>query len=187
MTSGKKVVFEKDSIYLEENPNSFVMMNWETELMKEHAKIVCSGGGDILEIGFGMGIFSNFVQQYSIKSHTIVESNPQIHQKLIEWSQNYNNVTIIFGDWYKIFWKINQKKYDGIFYDADCSNIQHFRAKVVDRSLREDGIFSYFAPDGKDSYFYGNRLNQYSINISCEIPKNAYHNDKLCSVNWIKY
>ena len=32
-----------------------IMMDWETPIMKEHAKIVTKNGGDILEIGFGMG------------------------------------------------------------------------------------------------------------------------------------
>ena len=33
-----------------------VMMSWEKPMMKKHAEIVTENGGDILEIGFGMGI-----------------------------------------------------------------------------------------------------------------------------------
>ena len=32
-----------------------IMMDWEHPLMKRHAEAVCKNGGDILEIGFGMG------------------------------------------------------------------------------------------------------------------------------------
>ena len=33
-----------------------VMMDWEDPLMSASAAYVCENGGDILEIGFGMGI-----------------------------------------------------------------------------------------------------------------------------------
>ena len=60
-----------------------VMMDWETSLMKEHAKVVTENGGDILEIGFGMGICANFIQQSNIKSHTIIEKNyPYLYQTI---------------------------------------------------------------------------------------------------------
>ena len=46
------------------------MMDWEDGLMKKHADYVCSNGGDILEIGFGMGISANYIQQNNPASHT---------------------------------------------------------------------------------------------------------------------
>jgi protein arginine N-methyltransferase 2 len=187
MTNGRNVVFSEDSIHLENEPNSFVMMSWENELMFEHSKVVCQNGGHILEIGFGMGIFANYVQSFSIQSHTIVEVNPQIYEKLKIWSESKENVRVIYGDWYKIYWKINQHKYDGIFYDADCDNISFFREKVVDRSLSKNGVFSYFDPKGRDRYKYGDRLHQYIMNITCDIPTNTYHNSSDCYVNYVKY
>ena len=48
-----------------------VMMSWESPIMEASAEWVCSGGGDILEMGFGMGISASFIQQQSISSHTI--------------------------------------------------------------------------------------------------------------------
>lgn len=39
---------------------------------------MCEGGGDILEIGFGMGISAGHIQANSITSHTIVENHPQV-------------------------------------------------------------------------------------------------------------
>ena len=47
--------------------NHIVMHEWETDMMKRHAEIVCENGGDILEIGFGMGISSDFIQKQDIK------------------------------------------------------------------------------------------------------------------------
>ena len=55
-----------------------VMHSWETPIMEKMAKWVCSNGGDILEVGFGMGIASNFIQKHNINSHTICEINPDV-------------------------------------------------------------------------------------------------------------
>ena len=70
------------------------MMDWETPIMKEHAEIVTKNGGDILEIGFGMGICSNFIQQTNIKTHTIIEINDEIFNRLLEWAKDKPNVKI---------------------------------------------------------------------------------------------
>ena len=51
----------------------YVMMDWEDPLMSASAAYVCENGGDILEIGFGMGISANYIQSHTINSHTIIE------------------------------------------------------------------------------------------------------------------
>lgn len=93
-----------------------VMMSWESPIMEASAEWVCSGGGDILEIGFGMGISASFIQQKSISSHTIVESHPEIFQKATEWAADKPNVILIFGEWFNIRDQLGS--YDGIFYDT---------------------------------------------------------------------
>ena len=45
--------FLNDKILDEEGRE--IMMDWEINLMQEHAKIVTENGGNILEIGFGNG------------------------------------------------------------------------------------------------------------------------------------
>jgi len=95
--------------------NHIVMHEWETDMMKRHAEIVCENGGDILEIGFGMGISSDFIQKQDIKSHTIIENNEIVYKKLTEWAKNKPNVEIIFGDWET---NLPNKKFDGIFIDT---------------------------------------------------------------------
>lgn len=42
------------------------MMGWETPLMERHAEVICSGGGDVLNVGFGMGIIDGFIQQHQV-------------------------------------------------------------------------------------------------------------------------
>ena len=59
-----------------------VMMDWEDNIMKKSAEFVSHNKGDILEIGFGMGICSDYIQAQGVNSHTIVEIHPQIIEKL---------------------------------------------------------------------------------------------------------
>ena len=113
----KTLVFEENKIYYEDGGMILeVMMDWEDDIMKASADYICVNGGDILEIGFGMGISANYIQANSINSHTIIENHPQIIEKLKAWAQDKPNVTIIEGDWYDV--KDSLLTYDGIFYDT---------------------------------------------------------------------
>jgi len=90
------VIFNKDSIM---KGDMIVMHEWEDLMMKKHSEVVCQNGGDILEIGFGMGISANYIQSQDINSHTIIEKDEQVYQKLLEWAEDKPNVKTIFGDW----------------------------------------------------------------------------------------
>ena len=72
-----------------------IMMDWEHPAMSASAAYITEGGGDILEIGFGMGMASNYIQSHSIDSHTICEVHPQIITKAQEWAVGKSNVTIV--------------------------------------------------------------------------------------------
>ena len=76
-----------------------VMMDWEAPIMEKSAEYICESKGDILEIGFGMGICSDYIQAQGVNSHTIVEIHPQVLEKLNEWVKDKDNVTVIEGDW----------------------------------------------------------------------------------------
>ena len=113
----RKLIFEDDKIYFSDEFGLFeVMMDWEDSIMKASANYICKNGGDILEIGFGMGISANHIQANDINSHTIVENNPQVIEKLKSWAQDNSNVIIVEGDWYQV--KDSLSTYDGVFYDT---------------------------------------------------------------------
>ena len=117
----KTLIFEEDKIYFEEGELVFeVMMNWEDSIMKASADYVCENGGDILEVGFGMGISAGYIKTNDINSHTIVENHPQVIERVKDWAENKPNVTIVEGDWYDI--KDSLSTYDGIFYDTFGEN-----------------------------------------------------------------
>jgi len=111
------LTFASDKIYYTVDDLEFeVMMSWEDDIMKASADYVCENGGDILEIGFGMGIAADYIQANSITSHTIVEIHPQIIERAKDWAVGKSNVIIVEGDWYEV--KDSLSTYDGIFYDT---------------------------------------------------------------------
>ena len=93
-----------------------VMMDWEDPLMLASAAYICEEGGDILEIGFGMGISAAYIQSHTINSHTIIENHPDMIPRAQAWAADKSNVTIVEGSWYDI--KDTLSTYDGLFMDT---------------------------------------------------------------------
>ena len=65
------LVFTGNEIAIDDGRS--VMMDWEAPIMEKSAEYICQSKGDILEIGFGMGICSDYIQAQEVNSHTIVE------------------------------------------------------------------------------------------------------------------
>ena len=129
-----ELIFEDDRIYYTYEHEGkvihtgHVMMRWEDKIMKAHADIACHNTGDVLEIGFGMGISAGHIQANNPRSHTIIEIHPQVIEKAKEWAKNKQNVTIIEGDWENELPKLD--KYDGVFFDNYGTSFIQF-GKIV--------------------------------------------------------
>jgi len=76
-----------------------VMQKWQAPMMNELAMIVTENKGDVLEIGFGLGIASDMIQKMGVNSHTIVESHPDIYKKLQDWAHGKSNIRTIKSRW----------------------------------------------------------------------------------------
>jgi hypothetical protein len=123
------LTFEDDKIVSEDGIE--VMMSWESPIMEKCAEYICESKGDILEIGFGMGICSDYIQAQGVNSHTIVEIHPQIIEKLKVWADDKSNVTIVEGDWSSV----NLSTYDGIFLDTFADdNLDTFKDFVSSKA-----------------------------------------------------
>ena len=105
-----RVTFSEDKLM--DSDSKAVMMAWEKPLMEAHAKAVCSGGGHILNIGFGMGLVDTAIQQYAPVMHTIVEAHPEVYERMLRtgWGEK-DNVKIIFGRWQDVLSQL--ESYDG--------------------------------------------------------------------------
>ena len=72
-----------------------VMMDWEVPIMEKSAEYICHNNGDVLEIGFGMGMCADYIQAQGVNSHTIIEIHPQIIEKLNTWASGKSNLTVV--------------------------------------------------------------------------------------------
>jgi len=47
-----------------------------------HLQAICSGGGDVLNVGFGLGLVDTAIQSNNPRSHTIIEAHPDVLRKV---------------------------------------------------------------------------------------------------------
>jgi len=170
----RTLIFEENKIYFidEVNEEQQVMMNWEDGLMKKHADYVCTNGGDILEIGFGMGISANYIQQNNPASHTIVENHPQIIVKAKEWAQGKSNVTIIEGPWIDNLSQLSE--YDGVFYDTYGDTDLDSFGEHLPSLVKEGGVATWWNSKGETENVFGIEGVAYE-HVDISAPDNNYY------------
>jgi len=146
----QKLKYSNDVLLDENNKN--VMMEWERPVMGQAAYYLCKNGGDVLNVGFGMGIIDSYIQQYPINTHTIIEGHPDVQKKMIAdgWDKK-PNVILIFDKWQNVVDKL--PKYDGIYFDTWEDNQIPFD-EIVPNILKPEGIYSFFNnPTSADEIF----------------------------------
>ena len=167
---------------ISEDGNS-IMMEWERSWMKRVAEIICSKGGDILNIGFGMGIVDSFISDSKIDSHTIMEIHPDV-LTYMEDNGWYKKAQVIEGDWRTNIDKLNL--YDGIFFDTFGGNREDFfngfllKLKTL---LKVGGIFTFWYPHNKENislntFCNNNDLSIEYVDLPVDIPKQQHKNGK---------
>lgn len=164
--------------YIRFKDDHFQVMNrWENNIMKKKAEWVCQNGGDILEIGFGMGISAGYIQEQKINSHTICEIHPVIITKLKDWSIGKKNVNIIEGDWYDNVNKM--KKYDGILFDThDDLHYPNFFEDILEKIAKPNCKVTWWNNlYREDNRRFETHKNSEWEKIQVNPPKNTYFNN----------
>tara|TARA_R100001463_G_scaffold3320_3_gene13610 strand:+ start:3763 stop:4317 length:555 start_codon:yes stop_codon:yes gene_type:complete len=155
-----------------------VMMDWEAPIMEKSAEFICHNKGDILEIGFGMGISADYIQAQGVNSHTIIEIHPQILERLNTWASDKPNVTIVEGDWSSVSLS---NTYDGIFLDTfGDNNLSNFKDFALAR-IKSGGKITYwnnneseYNPYSFDSVSYEQVAVSPDSNVYTNIQNNYY-------------
>ncbi len=134
-----------------------IMEDWQIPLMEKMAEVVTEAHGEVLEIGFGLGISASMLQKQGIKSHTIIECNDYVVEKYHQWKTNYPNqqIELVHGLWQDTIDSLG--KYDGIFFHTYPLNEEEYMKYVNGRvtfaehffataaaHLNEGGVFTYF-------------------------------------------
>jgi SAM-dependent methyltransferase len=132
-----------------------VMQAWEAPLMSEMAEITAHGHGDVLEVGFGMGISATMIQEYGVSSHTIIELNDNVLQRAEEWRSKRPDadIRLVHGSWEDTVASLG--KYDAVFYDVyPVSDLEVAQLAQIPfpadffvaakKLLRPNGVFTYY-------------------------------------------
>jgi hypothetical protein len=134
-----------------------VMQDWERPLMQAMAQVVTESGGDILEVGFGMGISASFIQDCGVKSHTIIECNEGVIRQFEKWKARYpgRDIRLVQGRWQDVASGLGP--FDGVLFDTYPLDEDEFLDAVVNSItfaesffpaaaalLRKGGIFTYY-------------------------------------------
>lgn len=117
----------KDTLRIDDQP---VMESWETPYMHALADLAAEGGGDLLEIGFGLGLSGGRVQTHkNVSSHTIIEANDKVFESLQDFAKSEEaagrpKVVPVKGLWVDALKKLKEQgaKYDAILYDPYPQN-----------------------------------------------------------------
>lgn len=121
-----------------------VMQAWERPLMEAMARGVTRSRGDVLEIGYGMGISAGAIIRFGCRSYTVIEANREVASKARRCG-----LGVIEGFWEDVVPALADESFDGIFFDvfplrgADTDHRPMFAA--TSRLLRPGGVLTYFA------------------------------------------
>lgn len=134
-----------------------IMEDWQIPIMEAMASIVTGAHGDVLEVGFGRGIGSDFIQAKGVASHTIIECNPSVITRFESWQARQSPATeirLVPGRWQDVIDSLSQ--FDGIFFHTYPLNESEFVQYVAQSStfaehffcvaachLRPNGVFTY--------------------------------------------
>ena len=146
-----------------------VMHTGLSQFEEKSVEIITQNGGDILEIGFGMGISANSIISKNISSYTCVEINDYIFQNAQSWSNGKNNVSIIQDSW-ENFLTTTTNKYDAVYCDfLNWEEYEEFYEKSKN-VLKTNGIIS--------TYGLGVYFDNSTMNVVEDIPvPNIYDSD----------
>ena len=132
-------------IILDESKNHQVMMEWEKEYMKKCIEKL-NPFGDVLEVGFGLGYSATSIQNFPIKSYTIIEHDKLTCERIFEWSKRYNHkINIIEDKWENVCNSL--QKFDTIFFDDYDVNY----IKLTDENLSTPCRNAHFIREMKNN------------------------------------
>jgi guanidinoacetate N-methyltransferase len=133
-----------------------VMQTWEEPLMDVLASEVTTRGGDILEVGFGLGISAGQIIEKGCQSYTVIEAHPEIAENARKWgARQAVPVEVIEGTWQAVTPTLD-RHFDGILFDTfpltpEERGRNHFAfIPIAPRLLREGGMLVHYSDETVD-------------------------------------
>ena len=127
-----------------------IMEDWQIPIMKRMAEFVTSSEGDVLEIGMGRGVASDFIQSFQPNSHTLIECNDSIVENFPKWQAKHPGRTtrMVHGMWQDVWQELGG--YDGILFHTYPLSDEEFVETVVQSSTFAEHFFEPAAKMLKD-------------------------------------
>ncbi len=174
---------EYEDGFLIDKYGTVLMSIYEEPIMKVAAEVVTQNGGDILNVGFGLGIVDHFIQLKTPNSHTIIEANNHIYREALKNGWN-KNVELLHECWSVSIERFIKegRKFDGIYYDIfnynNANNLTKF-TKNLKHILKKDGVFSFFLNENMENITeFVNTMANEKIFTSNGININVEYDDK---------
>lgn len=141
-----------------------VMQAWERPLMETLARHVAAGAGDVLEVGFGMGISADALMRCGCRTYTVIEPHPEIAGYARRWGERQPvPVTVLEGFWQDVAPGL-EPRFDGVLFDTFpvTQEESHLNPAAMiapmARLLRPGGVLAYYS--GADATFPRDQLEQ---------------------------
>lgn len=139
-----------------------VMQSWELPMMRVMAEAVTEDKGDVLEVGFGMGICANEIAAQGCNSYAVIEAHPAVAESAREWGEQQSfPVTVHEGLWQEVVPDLDQR-YDGIVFDTfplapEERSRNHFPfIPIAPSLLNPGGVLTLYSDEDRD--FRGEHL-----------------------------
>ena len=142
-----------------------VMQDWERPLMRAMAEVAAESHGDVLEVGFGMGISATYLQELGVRSYTVIEPNSFVIEEFERWRARYpgRDIRLLRGKWQEVTGELGT--YDGVFFDTYHNDEKEY----VDHVLKGVTYAEHFFPtaaaclcDGGVFTYYSNEIDSMS-------------------------
>lgn len=133
-----------------------VMEDWERAYMERLGAVATQNSGDILELGYGMGISAGAVQSHEINSHTVIEAHPEVARKCIADNRpafSEGRMHLFTGFWQDVTPKLGDETFDGILFDTypikeeEMVGPHMFFFDEAHRLLRPGGVLTYYSDE----------------------------------------
>ena len=121
--------------------DSEIMEDWQIPLMKAMAGLVTESAGDVLEIGFGRGIASGFIQDRGVRSHSVIECNDFVVQRFEDWKARYpgREIRLLHGRWQDVLASLG--RFDGIFFHTYPLTESEFLEQIAESDTFAEHFF----------------------------------------------
>ena len=130
-----------------------VMMSWESPIMRRTAELLLPHAScSVLNIGHGLGLVDDFLQNAGPVEHHIIEAHPAVlrHMRERGWYEK-PGVTVHEGTWQEIVPRLVQqgKTFDAVYFDTFAEDYSAFKG------FFSEHVIALLKPEGRWSFFHG--------------------------------